>query len=695
MRVLLASFISLTLVLAYLPSQAKKKKRRPPINPNKQVDINYGNVAWNQDPAKIDVATLVIRDARSGKIVLINLSENGPDESVFKGRFSVGWGSADTLIPEVYIPNQNEVSTIAGKKKLIERIRNKKIKRKPFILTRGDNGQQVIEVFDNRTQARSALVNYKKKIKLKRAAELPKEVASKSSLEVAEELERARLEAERKKKALEAEAERIRLEQLEAKRKKEREAKSRALAKAERERRKKLAAKLAAEAMVLYRQGKFPEALDKFEQAVDLDPSNKSYYFAYGATLYSNQKYNQAIVILKSVKGNINKAQKAYYLGLSYNRIKDFENSIKELEIAKNAKTEPVSSGAAFYQGLSRFALKRWAPAKESFQWVLDNSKDPRLDEKAEEMIEKITKIQYFENNKAKKHIITAGLGLQYDSNVLLQAENSTNATATDKADFRWTALGSYEYRPIYDKTKEWSIKSQIVYLYSMKEDNSKADPMVVSLSSPYITKGKNKAGKGFKNEINTKLDMVYMDPTEGKNRVDILDTYGVEWTRTVIERPDRFIKYTANLMNNLSHNSTGDESSDGLSTNIGYSNTWFLDKKKTIGFVQDNVFTYYNADGKNQKYYKLDISATYLKPLNWWDQTQIAKAALYYSSYPDSDTSRSDTNISLSYTLSKKLTDRYSFVWGGSYTKNSSSDDSKSYSKFIVNSMVTGTWKF
>lgn len=697
MRRLLVSIITVSMALASssLLAKGKSKRKRPPINPNRQVDITYGNVSWNRDPGKLDEAVLVLRDARSEKIVLINLSENGPDESVFTGRFSVGWGTAETLIPEVYIPLQTEVSSPSAKRKLIEKIRNKKMKRKPFILTQGENGQQVIEVFDTRGQAKVALKNYKRKIRLRKAAEIPTEIVSKASLEVAEDLKQAAHEAARKKEAIDAEAERIRLEQLEAKRKKDREAKAKSLAAAERVRRVKLAKKLANEAMRHYQKGEFPEALSKFEKAVDYDPTNRSYYFAYGATLYSNKKYNKAIVILNTVKGKSNAAQKAYYLGMSYNRIKDYENSIKELEKAKNVKIEPLSSSAAFYQGVSRYSLKKWKPAKESFQWVLDNSKDPRLDEKAEEMIERITKIQFFENNKAKKHILTAGAGLQYDSNVLLQAENASNATASDKADIRFTGLAGYEYRPIFGKTREWSIKSNLVYLYSQKTESSKADPMVVSLSSPYIMKGKNKKGQGYKTEINTKLDMIYMDPSEGKNRKDILDTFGVEWKKTIIKKADQFTKYSANLLNNNSHTSSGDDNSDGLSTAFGYSNTWFLDKKKSVGFIQDNTFTYYSADGKNQKYWKLDITATYLKPINWYNFTQIAKAGFYYSSYPDSDTSRSDTNINLNYMLNKKINDTWNFTWGGSYTKNSSSESSKSYSKFIINSMFTGSWKF
>lgn len=696
----LSLYLPVLLTLAFssslISAEKRAKKKRPPIDPNRQVDIKYGNDIWNQDPTRLDEATVIIRDARSGKIVLINLFETAPDEAVFKGRFSVGWGTAKSLVPEVYIPLQEKINTKQGKEKILSEIKNRKMKRKPFILTRGENGQQVIEVFDTKQQAKLALSNYRQMLMVKRKASIPETVVSKGNLALAEKMAEAKRQAEIKEKALNAEAERIRMQQLEEKKRLEREAKERALAKAEKERRKKLAVKISQEAMDLYRKGKYPEAQEKFEQAVELDPTNKSYYFAYGITLYSNKKFNRSIVIFNSIPtGSVDEKQKAYYLGMAYFRIEDYKNAIEKLEIAIAAKTEPISSGASFYKGLALMAKKSWEPAKASFQWVLDNSKDPKLDEKAEEMIEKIARIQNFEKNKAKKHILTAGAGLQYDSNVLLQSESASTATASDKADVRFSGTAGYEYRIRYDKEREWSLKSDLLYMYSAKSENAKADPMVISLSSPYVFKGKTKSGKGFKSLIKTKLDMIYMDPVEGATRTDILDTYGVEWDYTVIESETKFTKYSTKLLNNNSHTSSGDDDSDGLSLLLGYGNTWFLDKKKGIILVNDNDFTYYNGKGINQKYYKLNTAVTYLRPLNWKDFSQIMKASLYYSSYPDSSASRTDTNIGLNYLLSKKLGETWSFVGGLTYTNNNSTDSTKKYSKFLLMSMFTGTWKF
>lgn len=696
-RLSLLAITFLCFNLSLLADSSKdKKKSRPPIDPNRIVDIKYGNSSWNTDSSKVDVATLILRDATSKKIVLINLFETGPDESIFRGRFSVSWGSANNLIPEVYIPEQSELKNRKTKALLLEKIKNKEIKRKPFILTRGERGQQVIDVFDTPDQARLAYKNYRQQIRLKKQAEIPEEVISKASLEMAEKMRKEKEEQLRKQKALSAEAERIRIKQLEDKKREEKIAAQKKLAAAEKSRRKKLAAQLAAEGVQLFRENNFLEAEKKFEEAVDLDPENKSYYYSYAITIYRNEKdYNKAIVIFGAVEDpRVNQIEKNFYLGMSHFRINDYENAGKYFKKVKIKKQEPYSSSSAFYEGLSFFAEKKWDPAKKSFQWVLDNSKDPKLDEKAEEYIEKITKIQFYENNKTKQHILSAGGGLQYDSNVLLNSEDPSSATPSGAGDFRATALASYEYRPVFSDSKEWSVKTSFVTIYSADSANSVADPTVLSISSPFIMKGKWKE-KSYKSEIKTFFDSVYMDTESSGTREGILDTYGIYWKNTLIHRPDYFSSYNLKLGQNVSYNTSGTTNSDGLQTDLEYNNTWFLNKKKNKALIQESKLTNYNAVGVDEKYYRLTLGLSYLKPVNWQNLTTITKIAIYYSDYPDHSTERSDTNISLSYTASKKLTDTWNLVGIGSYTTNQSSDDTRSYSKFILSSLVTGTWRF
>ncbi|MAF92245.1 MAG: hypothetical protein CL674_13320 [Bdellovibrionaceae bacterium] len=695
-RLSLLAISLLCISYSILAFSNNEKKTRPPIDPNRIVDIKYGNSNWNTDSSKVDVATLILKDASSKKIVLINLFETGPDESVFRGRFSVSWGSANNLIPEVYIPVQEELKNRKSKALLLEKIKKQEIKRKPFILTRGERGQQVIDVFDTPDQARLAYKNYRQQIRLKKQAEVPEEVISRISLEMAEKMRKEKEEKMRKQKALTAEAERIRLKQLEDQKREENLAAQKKLAAAEKAKRKKQASRLAEEGVQLYLNNNFVDAQKKFEEAVDLDPENKSYYYSYAITLYRNGKdYNKAIVIFQAVEDpRVIQIEKDFYLGMSHFRINDYQNAGEYFRKLKNKKQEPYSSSSAFYEGLSFYAEKKWEPAKQSFQWVLDNSKDPKLDEKAEEYIEKITKIQYYENNKTKQHILSAGGGVQYDSNVLLNSEDPSSATPSGAGDFRGTALASYEYRPIYTDSKEWSLKTSFVTIYSMDSANAAADPTVLSISSPYVMKGKWKE-KSYKSEIKAFFDAIYMDSNSSGTRDGILDTYGVYWRNTLIHRPDFFSSYNLKLGQNVSYNTTDEANSDGLQTDFEYNNTWFLNKKKNKALIQESKITYYNAAGVDERYYRLNLSLSYLKPVEWQNLTTISKLAIYYSDYPDHSTGRSDTNFSLSYTASKKLTDTWNLVGIGSYTSNQSTEDSRAYSKFILSSLVTGTWKF
>ena len=74
-RLSLLAISLLCISYSILAFSNNEKKTRPPIDPNRIVDIKYGNSNWNTDSSKVDVATIILKDASSKKIVLINLFE--------------------------------------------------------------------------------------------------------------------------------------------------------------------------------------------------------------------------------------------------------------------------------------------------------------------------------------------------------------------------------------------------------------------------------------------------------------------------------------------------------------------------------------------------------------------------------------------------------------------------------------------
>ena len=59
-------------------------------------------------------------------------------QRVFSGIFSINWHNIDKLQVEFYTPSQDLFGSVDGMKKLGVMIEKKEIKRKPFLLRRGD-----------------------------------------------------------------------------------------------------------------------------------------------------------------------------------------------------------------------------------------------------------------------------------------------------------------------------------------------------------------------------------------------------------------------------------------------------------------------------------------------------------------------------------------------------------------------------
>ncbi|MFK8138023.1 MAG: hypothetical protein AB8E15_06675 [Bdellovibrionales bacterium] len=706
------SFFMLTIATAQVVQENSKRKRQP-IKTSNQLEITYGNPSWNIDSRKIDTATLVVKEKGTKRIVLINLQETAPDDNVFKGKFVLSWGELKKITPEIFIPNQNALKTRKGKQLVLKAIQEGKIKRKPFVLRKKSDGKQVIDVYDKKEQAKLALDNYRKQLRLrKNKKSIPSGVSTdtlgrkskdlesvKKNLQSLESVQQQKEEQLAQEAALLAEQERIRLQQIEKKKAEERAKEQAKLRQAEILARKNKASKTAKQALKRFTEGDFEQAEKLFEKAVELDPTDKTYYYSYGVSSFRNSNFNKSIVILNLVdtKGTkVSPAERDYYLGLNHFKINDSKNAKVYFSKVVNSKVEPMASSASFYKGMIQFKEKKWDFAKADFQWVLDNSKDPKLDERAEQMIENISSQQRFEKNKAKQHLFGWATGQSYDSNILLLADGTdANAVGSSKGGFRLTHVGSYEWRPVFEKSKEWSLKTSITNTYSIDSSFKQADPTLFSLSSPFSIKFK-KWKKSIKSTVLPKFEYLMMDADDDGTPEKLLNTFGFEWKSTVVNSGEWYSGYNLDyeVAESFASTSTGDDDASATTIGLNYQNTWIIDKKPTTLFINDiNIFNN-SANGKNNNYMKYQVSGTYLSPFKYWEgANQITTLSLFSQSYPDRDTPRTDTNIAISYNISKAITDAINFTGGLSYTNNNSDNSSSAYKKFELSSVFSGSF--
>ena len=677
---------------AYAKDDTENKKLVP-VNSEKSMKIIYGNSQWNKDPNKIDEATVIFRDASNGKIVKIQLFETTPDSSTFSGVFMVSWGNINKIVPEIFIPAQDLMNSSDGRQKVLMAIEKRELARKPFMLTRDENKQQQIEVFDKREQVQQALAIYRAKYESQSISEqaVSSKALEKTGIQNPISTQKLALEQAAKLLALQQQQDRIRIEQIEEQKKRDRELEQEKLNESQKNTNKQKAAEIAKEALALYAKNNFVEALKLFETAVDLDPDNKTYYYTYAISLYRNEQFNKSIVVFNLVKTypNINNIELQYYLALNFYALKEWPSALKNFSAVKKSSDKNLSANAAFYEGIIYMGLEEFENSQEAFEFVLDNSSDANLDKRAEEYIEQLQKLKYYAQLRKSKFFIEGNIGLQQDSNILLLADGQeSNGVASDEAGIRTSLGGSLEYRPIYSEMHEWSTKLGLSYTYSIDDSFNSADPLAYFISFPYKYKSQL-WGKTFISEVSPGYEDIWMDPNDTGTKESISTAMKLDWLNTFVMNNDWISSYALKLSNSDSTttSSVGDEDSDALNISLAWSNINFIDAKKSKMLNSDISYTLNSAKGDNQSYTKINLSVNYSQPSNWWDTVASVGLSYALSDYADyvSSPTRSDNTLGASLGLTKAFKQDMNARLSYSYTKNDSNIDDKAYDKYII----------
>lgn len=650
------------------------------------IRLNYGYPDWNKDPAKVDTASLLMREGSSGRIVQIRLEETAPDSSVFSGLYSINWQNLDRLQVEFLVPPQELLGSTEGMKKIGAMIASKKLKRHPFILRRSPGGLQTVEIFDTKEQARTAMRAYRAEQQILNLQN--KKFPSDSQLEVAQ------LAADIKEREAAARSltERIRMGQVEARRLQDLLSKFAGLPEAERAARRKTAEQMAYEGLALYRENKFPEAQAKFDQAVEADPENRAYYYQYGITLYRTENFNRALVFLQLAEGpTINATEREFYVALNFYRLKESANALESFEKVAADKTSELAPSARFYIGLIHYEQKRWEEAQKAFQLVLDTSKDPQLDNNAEAYLEQILRIRQFEAEKAKRWQLSMTLGEMFDSNVVSASDSSLDqGTASNTQGYRSLFQGSLRFRPIYDEKHEFAAQLDLLTMYTVDkqfqidQNLRNSDPTVATLTAPWSYKG-TLFGKGYKFDIVPGYESIYMSVEDNQNK-EIVSSLILNAANLLVMSNTWFANYNLEMRRDSSklNSSTGDNDSTAVKVKLIWNNLFFISEDKSKILTAEGDLTLNQAQGRNSIFNRLDLSVGYIQPF-YWGSTANAKLAYFLLNYPEKETVRTDNSYTLSLGASKPINDMFSAGLLGSYNLNQSTDDASQYKKWMV----------
>lgn len=692
------NILSITTLLFFYLNSASAKEAPTPSATN--FTVRYGSSPWNKSSTEIDSAFMFMRDQKSGQIVKIVLDETEPDSSLFSGRFSVNWSTQENVAPAVYIPPQNLRNDAGAIERFNSLLSNNKIKPQPLIM-KTDKASHILEVYDTAEQAGRAKDAYKKELaalKNEEQAKLVKPQPDETALKVAKMAAQAAALALLAKQAAIQESDRIRLEQLELQKREARQKEQDQMATAEREARQTKAKSLAQKAIEYYKKNEYKESADLFEQAAALDPNNKEYYFMYGVSLYRLEQFNKALVTLKIAEGSQEtELEKKYYIGLIHFRLKELSAARTAFGEVKAANHATLSPSAGFYEGLVHFSEENLEKAQASFEYVLDTSKEPALDKKAEEYIEKIAKLIQYKKMSEKKIFLTADFGLNYDSNILFAPDNdSSTATTTEKGGLRANLGGAAEYRFFYKETSEFSTKAAVTKTHSFSTDFVQADPLVYSLTAPYALKGLLN-GKGARLTLTPGYEFLFMDYDRSEQLTNILNTIMINSDLLLVMKEDWFSNYTIDIRSDdsLLPGTTGtDSDADAIKVGFTKSETLFLDSAKKTALIGSLGYVTNSAKGDEKKYDRFEFGAIYTAPwLRFKNTTWNTGLNAYLQNYGSSDASRKDTNIALSVGTTRVINEEWSWTNSASYTNNSSSETASDYSKYSLLSSVHYAW--
>ncbi len=670
------------------------KKRLAPINAERAVRVIYGSSPWNKDPKAIDSASVILREGATDKLVQVYLEETEPDSAVFSGIYSVRWENVAKLAPEFYVAPPELLGKNSEVKELRSLIINKKIARKPFIFRRSGK-QQIVEIYDTSEQARLAY----RAFEAERLAlgVTNRKIIPDSTIEASQLAETA---ARRKANAL-AFQDRVRIEQIEVQKRAARLMEFSKLPAPERQSRKRQATQLAQEALAAYKVADYKTAGEKFGKALELDPENTDFYFQYGVTLYKLAESNRAIVFLSLVQPTAqNSAERAYYIGLTYLKLEDYPNALVNFTEAAKSKHPDIGPSAEFYRGMILVDQKKFDNALLAFQTVLDTSKDPKLDEKAEEMIERIQSLRQFEKEKAKRWSATALLGEMYDSNVLAINDTLTTGGATDLVGYRSIVAGGVKYRPVYDAKKEFAITVDALHIYTV-DDNFKqkaslraADPTLITIAAPYTIKSVL-FGRGNKLDIKPGYEAI-MSSQENNSQKIILHSGFLNFddmmilTDHVLGTAKLEVRYDDSQLTS----SVGDNDASAVKVKLLTGALFFPSTDRSKMITSDLGLTLNSAAGKNVKYNRYDLSIGYIAP--WiWDVTSNTKLSYYYLTYPNQTTVRTDHDLVLTLAGSKKINAVLTGGLTATYTLNESNSTLYDYSKYTVLASLSANWDF
>ncbi|HPI40166.1 MAG TPA: hypothetical protein PLJ21_05135 [Pseudobdellovibrionaceae bacterium] len=441
---------------------------------------------------------------------------------------------------------------------------------------------------------------------------------------------------------------------------------------------------VAAQALEFYRKANYQEAAGKFEEANQLDPENYDFVYQHAISRYKIDEYNKSLALLALSDGaDVNSSERAYYVALNHMKLKEYDLALKEFKEIAEENDPVVSPLSSFFAGHIEFKNQKYPQARKYFEQVLDQSKDPKLDKQADEMLDQIDNMEAFLAASRERYKYSLFIGPVYDSNVL---NISTGSVATDVTAWRANYGGNFVYHMVKELDWSWDFEISMNDYYSLDSSFKSnatlqaADALELNLNFP-IYWGKWTFSPAYKN--------IYIAPSGG-TRISAISSMvgGIEWAHALSQ--EWLGRYKGEFTSDGYYlASSEDDNQAGTRTTLSGSFTRLLDLRGTRSFTTDVSYLMANTTGKNYRSTKPALGFTY-GYVGYWKQPGSLRLDFSSQAYAEASTTRTDQVIGLSVTQQKKMNDRWMMSLVGSYNLSQSGVESYNYNKFSFSALFT-----
>lgn len=461
----------------------------------------------------------------------------------------------------------------------------------------------------------------------------------------------------------------------------------------EKSQKKALARSLVDEADALYKNQDYSRAVEKYAQAVNEDPEEESYFYRYGVTLYKVEDYNKSLAILSIAEVDSSMAmEKDYYIALNHLKLQNYDKAKKEFLEIRSLNDSNLSPMSSYFAGNIELQQLKFSEARTSMEYILDNSQDPALDRSAEDLLERIDRLQLYHESKKEKYRFAGFVGAIYDGNVL---NVSTNNASTDvqaiRLNYGVSALAILRRTPTSDLGAHIGVSDYYSTNTQLQGEATlqTADPLQFDVTLPFH-KEIELSGRTWMWDINPLYRSVFMSPTGG-TRSEVIRTLGVNTTVAAPFRENALmaVRFEGAQEENLLSTSVGDDDQSSTRYGVMLMPTWLLDSSGSRFVSADLGYLVNNAKGNNFYFARTSLGLTYGFRYKWGTSVSL-RGEYSMQDYERSLTPRKDSNPILTAAINKNISRNLNWAMSVQYNVGESDQEAYRYNKFVVMSMLS-----